>query len=65
MTNIKKQNPLVLVFAIIGVFALIYACWILYQHQVAEDQRREFFSATPGPGMPDILHATPGPPPPQ
>jgi hypothetical protein len=65
MRNIKRQNPLVLAFAIIGVCALIYVGWAVYQRQVAEDQRREFFSATPAPGMPDILHATPGPPPPQ
>jgi hypothetical protein len=65
MRNIKGQNPLVLAFAIIGVGALIYAGLTLYQRQVAEDQRREFFSRPPAPGMPDILHATPGPPPPQ
>ena len=65
MRNIKGQNPLVLTFAIIGICALIYAGWTFYQRQIAEDQRREFFSRTPAPGMPDILHATPGPPPPQ
>jgi hypothetical protein len=65
MRNIKGQNPLVRAFAIIGVGALIYASWTLYQRQLADDQRREFFSTTPAPGMPDILHATPGPPPPQ
>src|SRR5690242_19031987 len=43
----------------VGVCALIYVGWTLYQRQVAENQRRAFFSATPAPAMPDILHAKP------
>ena len=65
MSDKKPQNPLIIVFAMIGICALIYVGWTFYQRQIAEEQRRTFFSATPAPGMPDILHATPGPPPPQ
>ncbi len=65
MSNRKRQNPLVLALAIVGICALIYVGWMFYERQAAEEQRRAFFSATPAPGMPDILHATPESPPPQ
>jgi hypothetical protein len=63
MRQVRKHNPLILALAIIGICALAYVGWTFYQRQVAEEQRRTFFSATPAPGMPDL--SKPEPPPPQ
>lgn len=63
MNQVKKHNPLVLLFAIIGACAVIYVGWTFYQRQTAEEQRRAFFAATPAPGVPDL--SKPEPPPPQ
>jgi hypothetical protein len=63
MRQVRKSNPLILALAIIGICALVYVGWTFYQRQVAEEQRRAFFSATPAPGMPDL--SKPESPPPQ
>ena len=34
----KTKNPLILVFAIIGVCAVLYGVWHLYNQQVAEER---------------------------
>jgi hypothetical protein len=57
-----KHNPFILALAIIGVFAVIYVGWTLYQRETAEEQRRAFFSATPAPGIPDLSKPEPLPP---
>jgi hypothetical protein len=61
----KGRNPIVLILAIIGVCAVVYGIWHLYQGKAAEDQARSTLSAPAPSGYPDLLHATPGAPPPQ
>jgi len=57
------RNRLIYLLAGIGIAALLYAGWTFYQEHAAQEQNRAFFSATPQPGIPDILHASPSPPP--
>jgi len=59
----KTRNPLIYFLASIGVAALIYAGWTIYQRRVAEEAARASFSASPVPGSPDFLGAKPQPPP--
>ncbi|MGO9605794.1 MAG: hypothetical protein ACLQAT_20810 [Candidatus Binataceae bacterium] len=56
MKKPNQQNPLVLALAIVGVGALVYAGWHLYQRKVAEQEIRALFAAPPPPSIPDILH---------
>ena len=42
------KNPVILIFAIIGVCAVLFGVWHLYQERVAEDQAKtHFLDATP------------------
>ena len=61
----KGRNPIVLVLATIGVCAVAYGIWHLYQEKTDEDKARSVLSAPAPSGYPDLLHATPGAPPPQ
>jgi len=64
MKNLKEQNPIVLALAIVGVCALFYAGWTLYQRHVAQQQTQTFFGAPSQiPGVAHALKATPQPPP--
>jgi len=65
MKSPNRQNPLILVLAIIGIGAVVYGLWKLYQRNVAEEQAHAFFSAPTSSGIPDILHKNDAPPPPQ
>jgi hypothetical protein len=58
------KNPLIYLLAGIGIAALLYGGWTLYQRRVAEEQTRTLLAAPAPSGIPDILNATPGPPPP-
>jgi hypothetical protein len=59
----KTKNPLIYFLAGIGVAALLYKGWTIYQRHVAEEEGRASFSASPAPGTPDFLGAKPQPPP--
>ena len=59
----ETRSRLIYLLAGIGIAALLYGAWIAYQQRAAQQQTRAFFSATPQPGIPDILHAPPSPPP--
>jgi hypothetical protein len=60
MNSTKKR--LILVLGIIG--ALLYGGWSIYQGQVAEDQKRNFFAApaASASGAPDAFHNAAPPP---
>ena len=64
MKNLKEQNPLVLAFAIIGVCALIYGGWTIYEHHVETEQAQQFFGA-PATGPMSGLYQPSTKPPPQ
>jgi hypothetical protein len=57
----KIPNSLVYAFAIIGVCAVIYAGWTVYQRQVAPETRRPLSAPVP-PGLPNIFRNAPPPP---
>jgi hypothetical protein len=60
----KLRHRLIQGLAFIGICALLYAGWLLYQRQTAEDQRRAFFGApasTPS-GAPNAFRSAPPPP---
>jgi predicted negative regulator of RcsB-dependent stress response len=59
----KKTSSLIYLIAGIGVAALLYYGWTIYQRHTADDAARASFSATPIPGSPNFLDATPQPPP--
>jgi hypothetical protein len=61
----ERRNPLILLFALVVVCALLYGLWHLHQGQVAEDQHHQSFTAPVPSGLPNFLNATPGTPPPQ
>jgi hypothetical protein len=56
---------MMMVFVLVGVCALLYGVWHLYQGRVAEEEDRQSFTAPPPSGLPNFLNATPGAPPPQ
>jgi cytochrome c-type biogenesis protein CcmH/NrfG len=60
MKNIK--SALILIFAVIGVCAVVYGSWHLYQRHVANEQAKAAFSAPPAKGVPDMYHNAPPPP---
>ena len=41
----QSRNPVILVFAFIGVCAVLYGAWHLYQQRVAAEQAQTLFSA--------------------
>ena len=64
MKRLKEQNPIVLALAIIGVCALIYGGWTIYQQHQAAEQTQGFFGGPPQiPGVAQALKAKPQPPP--
>ncbi|MGH7222628.1 MAG: hypothetical protein ACRELF_05335 [Gemmataceae bacterium] len=58
----RSKDILILAFAIVGLFALIFGGWHLYQQKIAEDQARVFFTAPPAKGLPDLSKDAPPPP---
>jgi hypothetical protein len=56
------RNPLIIVLAIVGVCALIYGGWHIYQQHAADRQSKDAFSAPPASGIPDMYHNAPPPP---
>jgi hypothetical protein len=64
MKKNESKSPLIYLFAGIGMAALLYYGWTLYQQRTTEEQTRKLLSAPAPSGIPDILNATPGPPPP-
>ena len=55
----KASNPAVVLLAIIGICALLYGAWELYESRASEDQTYERFAAPVSSGVPDLLHASP------
>ena len=49
----ETRSSLIYLLAGVGIAALFYGAWIVYQQQNAQQQTRTFFSATPEPGIPD------------
>jgi hypothetical protein len=60
MKDIK--NPLIIVFAIVGVCAVIYGGWHMYQQHVADARATAAFTAPPASGVPDMYHNAAPPP---
>lgn len=55
------KNPLVLAFAVIGVCAVLYGAWHLYEQHKPREQSRAMFAAPAPSGIPDIFHDAPPP----
>jgi hypothetical protein len=64
MKKNESKNPLIYLLAGIGIAALFYYGWTFYYQRTTEEQAQRLLSAPAPSGMPDILNATPGPPPP-
>jgi hypothetical protein len=64
MRKLKEQNPVVLALATIGVCALLYSGWVIYQRHVVEQETQTFFgSPSQIPGVARALKSKPKPPP--
>jgi hypothetical protein len=59
------KNQLTVLLAVIGACAMAYVLWHAYQRETARQRTRAVFAAPASSGVPDVLHAPPGPPPPQ
>jgi len=59
----SKMDLLIYLFAAIGLCAVVYGGWHIYQEHVALEQQRAFFGSPPSsiPGMPDAFHDAPPP----
>lgn len=60
----EMRKPLILLFALIGVCAVLYGAWHLYEQKLSQEQAHVIMAAPPSSGIPDILHKD-APPPPQ
>jgi hypothetical protein len=60
-----SKNPLIAFVAVIGICAIIYSIWHMYERESLRARERAMFAAPAAPGVPDVIHASPGPPPPQ
>ncbi|MBF6570768.1 MAG: hypothetical protein IVW54_18025 [Candidatus Binataceae bacterium] len=64
MKNLKEQNPIVLMLAIVGIFALLYSAWSVYHQHIVEKQERAIMSGPPQvPGAAQMLKPSTKPPP--
>jgi hypothetical protein len=62
-TPLKEQNPIVLAFAIMGICALVYGGWTIYQQHVAEEKEQAIIIGTPSPGFSGLNKPSTQPPP--
>ncbi len=54
-----SRNPLLIAFAVIGICAILYGAWHMYQQHTADSDARARFAAPVSSGVPDLLHASP------
>lgn len=65
MSDKQIKNPLIYLLAGIGIAAVLYGGWTIYQRYRAEQHARQYLSAPVPSGLPNPLFGTPAPPPPQ
>ena len=60
----SSRKRLVLVLAVVGLCAVVYGGWRIYEGQVAENEKRNFFAApaSSASGAPDAFHNAAPPP---
>jgi len=60
----STKSQLILLLAIIGIGVVLYAGWRIYQGQIVQEQKRNFFAApaSSASGAPDAFHNAPPPP---
>jgi hypothetical protein len=63
MKKLKDQNPIVIALEIIGICAVIYGGWTIYQQHVATQQAQVFFGAPPSGPIGDLYKPSKQPPP--
>mgnify|MGYP007135454177 CR=1 FL=1 len=59
------KDRIVVLFAIVGLCAVVYGAWHMYERESTRERARALFAAPASSGVPDVIHASPGPPPPQ
>jgi hypothetical protein len=55
----KTKSQLLLALAIIGICAILYGAWHLFQQHTADSEAGGRFAAPVSSGVPDLLHASP------
>jgi hypothetical protein len=63
MKDLKTR--MIVPLALVGVGAIVYMLWHAYQREAVRERASALFAAPASSGVPDVLHAPPGPPPPQ
>jgi hypothetical protein len=63
MKDLKSR--IIVLLALVGVGGIVYVLWHAYQREAVRERARALFAAPASSGVPDVLHAQPGPPPPQ
>jgi hypothetical protein len=63
MTTLRKYNPIVLALAIIGICAVLYGGWTLYQQHEAQEKEQAIIVGTPSPGFSGLNKPSTQPPP--
>ena len=65
MKSLKEQNPIVLALAIIGIIAVLYGGWTVYQRHISEEMENAIRYGPPPPGVAELNKPSTQPPPPQ
>ena len=60
----SSRKRLVLVLAVVGLCAVVYGGWRIYEERVAENEKHNFFAApaSSASGAPDAFHNAAPPP---
>jgi len=59
------KRSIIYFLAGIGMTALLYGAWVLYEQHAANEEARHYLTAPVPSGLPNPLFGTPVPPPPQ
>jgi hypothetical protein len=63
MKNLKPQNPIIIALAIIGLCAVLYVSWTIYQQHIAEEQENAIRYGPPPAGVGELNKPSKQPPP--
>ncbi len=63
MKALKEKTPIILALAIIGICAVLYGGWTIYQQHVAQEQEQAIRYGPPPPGIGGLNEPSKQPPP--
>jgi len=63
MKSLREKSLIVPILAVIGIFALIYGGWTIYQQHVAQEQEQSIRYGPPPSGLEGLNKPSEQPPP--